>query len=118
MTRHEPQPPPTRADEPDMELYDLRITVESIGGRSVCGLAVGDYFELTDSSRLRLPDGRHFCVYALAAVLPLLPAKQRQLPARDWLERDALVACPDPEERLIMRITRTARRSMRSSDLT
>jgi uncharacterized repeat protein (TIGR04076 family) len=79
---------------------------------------VGDYFELTESSRLRLPPGRHFCVYALAAVLPLLPAKQRQLPEADWLERDSLVACPDPEERLIMRISRTARRPMRSSDLT
>jgi uncharacterized repeat protein (TIGR04076 family) len=67
---------------------------------------------------LRLPPGRHFCLYALAAALPLLPAKQRQLPASDWLERDSLVACPDPEERLVMRITRTARRSMRSSDLT
>lgn len=101
-----------------MELYDLRVVVESIEGRSVCGLAVGDYCELTESSRLRIPAGRHFCMYALAAVLPLLPAKQRQLPASDWLERDCLVACPDPEERLVMRITRTARRSLRSADLT
>jgi uncharacterized repeat protein (TIGR04076 family) len=58
----------------DMELYDLRVTVDSIGGRPVCGLSVGDYFEVTESSRLRLPPGGHFCVYALAAVLPLLPA--------------------------------------------
>lgn len=101
-----------------MELYDLRVTVDSIGGRPVCGLAVGDYFELTGSSQLRLPDGGHFCMYALAAVLPLLPAKQRQLPEADWLERESLVACPDPEERLVMRITRTGRRSLRSADLT
>jgi uncharacterized repeat protein (TIGR04076 family) len=102
----------------DMELYDLRVTVDSISGRPVCGLAVGDYFEVTESSRLRLPPGGHFCIYALAAVLPLLPAKQRQLPPSDWLEQDSLVACPDPEERLVMRITRTSSRSMRSSDLT
>jgi len=104
--------------EADMELYDLRVTVDSIEGRPVCGLAVGDYFELTNSSQLRLPDGRHFCMYALAAVLPLLPAKQRQLPEADWLERESLVACPDPDERLIMRITRTGRRPLRSADLT
>jgi uncharacterized repeat protein (TIGR04076 family) len=104
--------------EADMELYDLRVTVDSIEGRPVCGLAVGDYFELTNSSQLRLPDGGHFCVYALAAVLPLLPAKQRQLPEADWLERESLVACPDPAERLIMRITRTGRRPLRSADLT
>jgi uncharacterized repeat protein (TIGR04076 family) len=101
----------------DMELFDLRVTVESIVGRSVCGLAVGDWFELVNSSELRLPDGKHFCIFALQSVLPLLPAKQRQLPANDWLERDSLVCCPDPEERVIMRIERIGRRSLDSSEL-
>jgi uncharacterized repeat protein (TIGR04076 family) len=100
------------------DLYDLRVTVERIEGRSVCGLEVGDYFELTESSHLQIPAGRHFCVYALQAVLPLLPAKQRELPAGDWLEQDSLVCCPDPEERLIMRIERIRRRSMPTADLT
>ena len=100
------------------ELYDLRVTVERIEGRSVCGLAVGDYFELTESSRLRIPDGRHFCVYALQSVLPLLPAKQRDLPAGDWLEQDTLVCCPDPEERVVMRIERIRERELRAEDLT
>ena len=102
----------------DMELFDLRVTVESIVGRSVCGLAVGDWFELVNSNELRLPDGKHFCIFALQSVLPLLPAKQRQLPANDWLERDSLVCCPDPEERVIMRIERIGRRRLDSSELT
>jgi uncharacterized repeat protein (TIGR04076 family) len=102
----------------EMSLYDLRVTVERIEGRSVCGLSVGDYFELTESSKVRIPDGGHFCLYALQSVLPLLPAKQRQLPASDWLEQDSLVACPDPEERLIMRIERIGTRTMRTGDLT
>ncbi len=101
-----------------MELFDLRVTVESIEGRSVCGLSVGDYFELTNSSELHIPDGKHFCVYALAALLPLLPAKQRQLPESDWLERDSLACCPDPEERVVMRITRTRTRSLDPDALT
>ena len=100
------------------ELYDLRITVERIEGRSVCGLQVGDYFELTESSRLRLPPGKHFCIYALAAVLPLLAAKQRNLEATDWLESDSLVACPDPDERLIMRIERLQKTHLDAADLT
>ena len=100
------------------QLYDLRITVVAIEGRSVCGLAVGDYFELTDSSRVRIPAGKHFCLYALSAILPLLPAKQRLLAANDWLERDTLVACPDPEERLIMQIERIATRTLDSTELT
>ena len=102
----------------DFELYDLRITVVAIEGRSVCSMQVGDYFELTESNRLRIPADKHFCVFALSAVLPLLAAKQRQLSANDWLERDSLVACPDPDERLIMKIERIARRRMDSDDLT
>ncbi len=102
----------------EFELYDLRVTVIAIEGRSVCGMKVGDYFELTESSKLRLPVGQHFCIYALAAVLPLLAAKQRQLAANDWLERDSLVACPDPDERLIMRIERSAKQTLDSDVLT
>lgn len=100
------------------ELYDLRVVVHAIEGHSVCGLQVGDYFELTESSRLRIPDGKHFCIYALSAVLPLLPAKQRQMDDNDWLEQDIYVTCPDPEERLVMRIERTRKRTMQSEDLT
>lgn len=102
----------------EFTLYDLRITVDSIEGRSVCGLEVGDYFEVIESSKLIIPDGKHFCIYALSAVLPLIPAKQRQLDANDWLEQDIYVSCPDPEERLILRIERIAKRTMNSEDLT
>jgi len=100
------------------QLYDLRITVDSIEGRSVCGLEVGDYFEVIESSKLIIPDGKHFCIYALSAVLPMIPAKQRQLDANDWLEQDIYVSCPDPEERLILRIERIAKRTMDSEELT
>lgn len=100
------------------ELYDLRLTVVEIRGRSVCGLRVGDHIDLVESSRLMLPEGRHFCLYALAAALPLLPAKQRRLEPGDWLESDSLVSCPDPEEGLVMRIERRGRRRVRRQDVT
>ena len=101
-----------------MRLYDLRVTVERIEGRSVCGLEVGDYFELTESSRIRIPPGKHFCLYALQSVLPLLPAKQRKLADEDWLEQDSLACCPDPDERVVMRIERTRERTLRTEQLT
>lgn len=101
-----------------MRLYDLRVTVERIEGRSVCGLEVGDYFEVTESSRVHIPEGRHFCLFAMQSVLPLLPAKMRLLPAEDWLELDSHVACPDPDERLIMRIERIGERTLTTEELT
>jgi len=100
------------------ELYDLRVTVERIEGRGVCGLEVGDYFELTESNRLKIPAGKHFCIYALSSVLPLLAAKQRELAEGDWMAKDSLVACPDPDERLIMRVERLEKRTLDSEELT
>ena len=105
-------------DDDVFDLYDLRVTVDRIEGRSVCGLQVGDYFELTESSQVRIPEGKHFCLYALQSVIPLLPAKQRMLDPNDWLEVDTLVACPDVDERLIMRIERIGRRAFSTDDLT
>jgi uncharacterized repeat protein (TIGR04076 family) len=99
-------------------LFDIRVTVERIEGRSVCGLAVGDYFEVTESSRLRIPPGRHFCMFALSAIFPLLSVRQRKLAADDWLEQETLVACPDPDERVIMRIERIGERTLRTEDVT
>ena len=51
-------------------------------------------------------------------MLPLLPAKMRRLADEDWLEQDSLVACPDPDERLVMRIDRIGERALRTEDLT
>jgi uncharacterized repeat protein (TIGR04076 family) len=99
-------------------LFNLRVTVVDIEGRSVCGLQVGDFFEVTESSRLRIPDGKHFCLFALAAALPLLPARMRALDANDWLARDSLVACPDPDERVILRIERSGETHLHTDDLT
>lgn len=103
---------------PSVGLCDLRVVVDRIEGRSVCGLRPGDAFSVTGSSRIAMQDGGHFCLYALAAVLPLLPANQRPLPPGDWMQQDVEVACPDPDERLIMRIERGAVQEIPRDELT
>ena len=102
----------------EMELYDLKVTVDRIEGRSVCGMQIGDYFELKNSSELRIPEGKHFCIYAIQSILPFLPAKQRTLLEGDWLLSDSEFACPDPEDRLIMRVERTNLVTLDSTMLT
>jgi uncharacterized repeat protein (TIGR04076 family) len=97
-------------------LYDLTVVVEQIAGHCTCAMAVGDRFML-QGGKLALPAGQTFCVYALQATLPLLPAKQRQNHPADWMETDARVTCPDPACRLIMRIDRTASRTIRHDDV-
>ena len=43
---------------------------------------------------------------------------QRRLADDDWLEQDTLVACPDPDERVLMRIERIGERTLRTEDHT
>ncbi len=64
-----------------------------------------------------MPDGADFCLYALQAAIPLLPAKQRMNHPADWMETDSRVVCPDPACRLILRIDRVARRELRHDDV-
>jgi uncharacterized repeat protein (TIGR04076 family) len=91
------------AKSPQCGLKDLVIDVESIDGHCTSGMKPGDRFRL-ESGRLYIPAGRHFCLYALQAALPLLPAKQRALHENDWLKKDCRVLCPDPAGNVILRI--------------
>ena len=99
-------------------LYDLRVEVVAPpGARLYCSAKVGDYFELRGEN-LFLPEGQGFSIYSLAAVLPLLAAKQRPTHPNDWMSTDAEVACPDPNCPSKLRITRLSLRTFRHSDVT
>ncbi|MDR3496540.1 MAG: TIGR04076 family protein, partial [Ancalomicrobiaceae bacterium] len=69
----------------------------------------GDYFELK-GEMLTLPAGQGFSIYSIAAVLPLLAAKQRPSHPNDWMTSDAEVACPDPNCGSRLRIRRVGPR--------
>jgi uncharacterized repeat protein (TIGR04076 family) len=100
------------------ELYDLRVEVVAPEGATLyCGAKPGDYFELK-GEMLHLPAGQGFSIYSLAALLPLLPAKQRVTHPNDWMSTDAEVACPDPNCPSRFRISRMAKRVFRHSEVT
>lgn len=84
-------------------LKALRVVVEEVKGKCTLGMTPGDFF-LLRSGRLYIPAGGHFCLYALHAALPLLPAKQRAMQDGDWLKEDNHVICPDPAGNVVMRI--------------
>ena len=97
-------------------LFDLKIVVEKIEGHCTCSMEVGDHFYLK-SGKLSLPDGEDFCLYAMQAAIPLLPAKQRQNHPADWMETDTRIVCPDPACRLTMRIDRIGERTLFHDDV-
>jgi len=102
----------------EFTLYDLRVEVVADPGKPIlCHARAGDYFELRGES-LSLPPGQTFSIYSLAALLPLLPAKQRETHPNDWMTTDTDVACPDPACGTRFRITRIGRRAFRHSETT
>ena len=100
----------TDAQDDSFELYDLRVEVTAPeGGPIYCGAKPGDYFEMR-GEMIHFPPGQGFSIYSLAALLPLLPAKQRPTHKNDWMTSDAEVACPDPNCSTRFKITRTGLR--------
>ena len=100
------------------DLYDLRVEViVPEGARVLCGAKPGDHFELR-GEMLHLPPGQGFSIYSLAAVLPLLAAKQRATHPNDWMTTDTDIACPDPNCPTRLRISRLGPRRFRHSETT
>ena len=107
-----------RGTDDSFELWDLRVeAVVPPGAKVYCGARAGDYFELK-GEMLTLPPGQGVSIYSLAAVLPLLAAKQRPTDPNDWMATDAEVACPDPNCQSRLRIVRTGLRRFRRSETT
>ena len=101
----------------EFTLYDLRVEVVAGDRPMVCNHEVGDYFELSGEN-LSIPPGQTFPIYSLAALIPLLPAKQRETAPADWMTTDMEVACPDPLCGARFRITRTGTTTFRHSEVT
>lgn len=87
-------------------MYDLKVSIHTVTGHCDMPMKKGDYF-LLKGGKLIIPEGKHFCIWALQSVLPLLAAKQRNIVEEgDWLEEVKFVSCPDPAGRVILKIER------------
>jgi uncharacterized repeat protein (TIGR04076 family) len=99
------------------ELWDLKVEVIGNPEELVCSHRVGDSFTVSGEN-LCFEAGQSFSMYALAAILPLLPAKQRMTHDHDWMTTDSDIACPDPHCGARFRITRTGKSTFRHSETT
>ena len=98
-------------------LYDLRVEVVASGRPMVCDHREGEHFLVIGEKIVFPEDGRRsFPLYPLAALLPLLPAKQRPTAASDWMTTDEVIACPDPHCGGRFRISRIGERTFRHAD--
>jgi len=106
-------------EKPDdaFTLWDLRVEVVAGDRPMVCNHKEGDWFEVSGEN-VRFPDGQTFPLYPLAALLPFLPAKQRDTDPNDWMTTDTDIACPDPHCGGRFRITRIGRSTFRHGEVT
>ena len=98
-------------------LYDLKVEIVATDKPFVCSHHEGDYF-LVEGENIVFPQTNSFSMYALSALLPLLPAKQRELHPNDWMLSDATIACPDPNCGARFKITRIGKRILSHGDCT
>ncbi|MDU8913666.1 TIGR04076 family protein [Aestuariicoccus sp. MJ-SS9] len=98
-------------------LYDLRVETVVGDRTSVCRHVEGESFAV-EGELLVFDQGQKVSMYALAALLPLLPVKQRPTAPNDWISTDAEVACPDPHCGGRFRITRGEKRWFRHAETT
>ena len=98
-------------------LYDLRVEVLDTGRKFVSHARVGDTFNVI-GGRIVFQPGREasFSLYAMMAVLPFLPAKQRPTHPNDWMTTDTDIASLDPACGARFRITRLGERKLHHAD--
>jgi len=75
-------------------LYDLTVSVIGRPDTFVCDHSPGVAFRVVGEDLVWVQP--RFSQYALVALAPLLPAKQRETAREDWMTSDMDVACPDP----------------------
>ena len=105
------------AEKEGFWLYDLKVETV-VGDRdAVCRHIEGESF-MVIGENLVFNEAQKVSMYALAALLPLLPAKQRDSAKHDWISTDAEVACPDPHCGGRFRITRMEKRWFSNAETT
>lgn len=101
----------------EFTLYDLKIEIIKGEKDFVCSHKEGDFFELSGEN-ISMPDRQTFSIYAMSALIPLLPAKQRMTDSNDFMTTDTDVACPDPNCGALFRIRRIRKRIFKHSEVT
>ena len=90
------------------ELYRLKVTLlhTKDGRKAYSRQPEGTCFYVSGENLILTGGDHSFPLYALAALLPLLPAKQRVENRTDWMYTDAVVADPDPNSGIVYKIER------------
>lgn len=99
-------------------LHNLQVSVTGDPASFVCGHTVGLAFRVEGENLIFDASNNSFSLYALAALLPFLPAKQRTTHENDWMTTDDLIACPDPHCGAQFKVERVGQTTFKHSEIT
>jgi uncharacterized repeat protein (TIGR04076 family) len=102
----------------EFSLYDLEVSVTGDPNTFVCSHVPGHAFNVVGENLIFDSTDHQFSLYAMSALLPLLPAKQRETHPNDWLSTDHVIACPDPNCGAQFKITRTNQTTFHHAEVT
>lgn len=97
-------------------LYNLWVEISDKSGNIIGIQKIDDYFEVIGED-IFLPPDQGFSLYALSAILPLLPAKQRQNHPYDFMKTDEYIADPDFNWEAVYKISRIGTTTFRHTEV-
>lgn len=100
------------------ELYTLEVHVLGDPSTFACGHEPGMNLTVKGEDIIVETENRRFSLYALSALLPILPAKQRPAEEADWMTTDSKIACPDPNCGAVFEIVRRDKAVFKHDDVT
>lgn len=100
------------------QLYDIRVELIEFRDqkKKTYWAKIGDYFEVRWEN-IYLPEWQWFSFYNLAAIIPLIAAKQRYTHPNDWMTTDIFIQAVDVHCGAIFKITRIWLRTFHHSDV-
>jgi uncharacterized repeat protein (TIGR04076 family) len=83
----------------------IKVTVEKIDGYCNLPMQIGDYF-FVNGSKLTVPEGKHICIFALQAMMPVFPLLnvKDELDKTHWIRKIKTISCPDPKGQVQFRL--------------
>ncbi|MFC1898414.1 TIGR04076 family protein [Candidatus Cloacimonadota bacterium] len=77
-------------------MKELKVVVEQVVDHCGAKLKPGDTFYVTGKGKIKIPDEKEFCMFALQSLIPFLINKQLEIKEEKYIVDMNRLCCPDP----------------------
>ncbi len=76
-------------------MKELKVVVDKVVERCGAKLQPGDTFYVTGKGKIKIPDNKEICMFALQSLIPFLIPSQFE--TKEYIEEMDKLCCPDPK---------------------